>query len=111
MLPKINRLTRPELEGIKRAQKVIIQGRYFGLLHQPKPGGAKGGTKFGVIISNNISKKAVLRNRLKRLLYRFIEKHLLTSEGSFLFLAKRPSLGMSIPQAEEEILFFKNKLK
>lgn len=107
MLPKINRLTRPELEEIKRAQKVIIQGRYFGLIYQPEPGVAK----FGVIVSNNISKKAVLRNRLKRLLYRFVGKHLLTLEGSFLFLAKRPSLGMSIPQAEEEILFFKNKLK
>lgn len=106
MLPKLNRLTRPELEELKKAQKVIIQGRYFGLIYQPK----SDRTKFGVVVSNNISKKAVLRNRLKRLLYRFAGKHLLTSKGSFLFLAKRPSLGMSIPQAEEEILFFKNKL-
>lgn len=106
MLPKINRLTRQELEELKKAQKVIIQGKYFGLIYQPK----SGGTKFGVIVSNNISKKAVLRNRIKRLLYRYVGKYLLASEGFFLFLAKRQSLGMSIPQAEEEILFFKNKV-
>ena len=107
MLPKLNRLTRQEVEEIKKGQKVIIQGRYFGLIYQPKIGVAK----FGVIVSNHISKKAVLRNRVKRLLYRSLGKHLITSEGFFLFLAKRPSLEMSLPQAEEEILFFKNKLK
>lgn len=107
MLPKLNRLTRLELEELKKKQKIIIQGRFFGLIYEPRPGRAK----FGVIISNNISKKAVLRNRVKRLLYRFAGKHLLASEGFFLFLAKRQSLGMSIPQAEEEILFFRDKLK
>jgi len=111
MLPKKNRLGKKEINELKKDAR-IIQGQFFGLIFKP---GQE--SKFGLIISNNISKKATERNKTKRLLFGAVKKRLSLHKGSFLFLAKKNSLSLdhSLVEREVETLlgkitrFYKNK--
>jgi len=106
MLSKKNRLNRLELEQLKDRKKEIIQGRHLGLIYQ-KVSGEK---KFALIISNKISKKATIRNKIKRLFYKALTKELSDFEGKFLFLAKKNCLMAKLEDFEKEIEEFRNKL-
>lgn len=65
MLKRINRITsRKEFQEIKN-NGVLKQFPYFGLINLIKSDFDK---KFGFIISKKISKKAVVRNKIKRFL-------------------------------------------
>ncbi len=88
MLSKKYRLTRIEIEDLKRKKIPILQGKFFGLIFQK----ANQEKKFGIIISNKISKKATERNRIKRSFYSALEKTLFDLDGKFLFLVKKNCL-------------------
>ncbi len=107
MLPKKNRLSRKEVSEIKGKSLRLLQGKYFGLAFYP----VKSERKFGVILSAKISKKAVERNRIKRLLFLVIEENPFKEEGWFLFLAKKPSTEAKKADFEEEIRSFQLKLR
>ena len=85
MLPKINRLTRLEVEQIKRSHTVPLSGQYFGLVKLSKVGKPK----FAVIISNKIAKSAVVRNHIRRVVYSAIHPIIDQQHGWRLFLAKK----------------------
>ena len=102
MLPKHQRLSREEIEEVKKKNKKILQGEFFGLVFQ-KEATINSKQKFGVIVSNSISKKATVRNKIKRLLYLAIQTSPFISPGKYLFLAKRTSLGLNQKNANEEI--------
>lgn len=107
MLPKQNRLKREEIDGLKNRKTNLIQGKFFGLLFEKK----KGLSKFGVIVSANISKKASDRNKIKRMFYSAIGREEKWQEqGSFLFLAKKNCLNAEKREIEQEIVFLANKL-
>lgn len=105
MLPKKNRLTKKEIFLLKEKQYKVVQGEFFGLIFAP--GLEK---KFGLIISAKIAKKAVERNRVKRLLYKVIESNFWDKPGFFLFLAKKSCLLADIEKLQREILSFKEKI-
>lgn len=101
MLAKNKRLNRQEIAFLKdlgRKEK-IIQGSFFGLVFQK----TNQSSKFGVIISNKISSRAVERNRIKRLLYQAIGNKMADDTGLFLFLAKKPCLEASLESFEKEL--------
>lgn len=108
MLPKTKRLGRREIEEIKKNQKALIalQGACFGLVFQKNDQLGK----FGVIISNKVLGKATQRNKVKRLLYRVIEKKWITRKGSFLFLAKKNCSTCTLLNLEEELTIFEKRL-
>lgn len=92
MLPKRNRLLRKEILAM-RDKPLIFQGQYFGLIYI-----AETESKFGVIVSAKIAKSAVVRNQIKRNLFRAIETQELRP-GWYLFLAKKAAANAT----EEEI--------
>jgi ribonuclease P protein component len=106
MLPRKHRLTRKEIVGLKGGKLRVIQGQFFGLIFQPQANERK----FGLIISNKISPKAVERNRVKRMLFIAIEEKLLDKEGKFLFLAKKKSLTGTREDFLREVEGFKKRL-
>lgn len=73
MLPKSNRLPAIEIKKILRSGK-RIGGREFQLVYA---GGDAGNCRFAVIVSSAINKRAVARNRIKRLLRESV-RHLIT---------------------------------
>ena len=67
MLPQAYRLPlKTELSHLKKDGQ-IFQGKFFGLLLDPKQN-QKNSSRFGMIVSNKIAKKAVVRNKIRRLL-------------------------------------------
>ncbi|MDO8503737.1 MAG: ribonuclease P protein component [bacterium] len=99
MFPRENRLTEKS-----DFAKVLKEGRIFGgvLLSLAVYKGEGSFPKIGFIVSNKISKKAVERNRLKRLIRQGIRLHLSDiKDGMYLvFLAKKTAAGA----ASEEII-------
>lgn len=94
MLKKINRITsRKEFEIIKKEGK-LKQYPYFGLIFKQIPISDNreiNNKKFGFIISKRISKKAVIRNKIKRLIAEEVRQNLDKFENGFrgIFLVKR----------------------
>ncbi|MBI2590367.1 MAG: ribonuclease P protein component [Candidatus Blackburnbacteria bacterium] len=79
MLPRQHRLT-----SKKDFQEVFlkgknISGRFFNIVILHSDSGKK--SKFGIIVSNKVSKRAVLRNRIKRVVRSFIQDHILELEN------------------------------
>jgi len=105
MLPKKNRLNKKEIAFLKEKQQKVLQGDFFGLIVSPSSE-----KKFGLIISAKIAKKAVERNRVKRLLYRVIESNFWDKPGFFLFLAKKTCLLADSENLRKEVISFKEKI-
>jgi ribonuclease P protein component len=106
MLPKEKRLNRKEILTIQQRKLPIIQGNYFGLVFSP----VSNEQKFGVIVSTKIAKRAVVRNKLRRMLYQKIQQTPLDCQGWFLFLAKKSALEAKPADLEKELLYFKGKI-
>lgn len=98
-----------ELKTIKE-KGFLIQGKLFGLLvhyqtekNQP--------SRFGFIVSTRVHKKAVKRNRARRLLSEAISSFLPKTKKSFdvVVLAKRKIIDADLKEIEREIkeLFIK----
>lgn len=87
MLPKLHRLTeKKDYQEVLKHGK-MYQGQYFGLAHVAH----EGPLKIGIIVSNKVSKRAVERNRIRRIVRRVARTFLeTTTEGyRFVFLAKK----------------------
>lgn len=107
VLRKVNRFgKKKEFEEVKERGK-LYQTPLFGLLvlkdRETETRNKK--QKFGWVISKKISKKAVARNRIKRLLAEAIRKNLNKfPEGiRIIFLVKKEILGKSLNEIEDEI--------
>lgn len=88
MLPQKYRLrSKSDFQKVLKKGKVI-QGKFLGLAVYR---GEDGPAKLGIIVSNKISKKAVVRNRVKRILRRAARDYMLTAPSGLLlvFLAKK----------------------
>lgn len=102
MLKKINRISkRKEFEEIKK-EGAVYQFPLFGLAVLKKEDKEK---KFGFIISKKISKRAVDRNRIKRLLAESIKQNLGEIKEGFrgIFLVKKNILGRKFDEIKKEV--------
>lgn len=97
MLPKLNRLPRSKFKLVKHKGK-LVQSNLFGTLvlkrtslHQTSP------SRIGFIVSSKVAKKAVLRNKLKRLLREATRSQInsLSSGYDLVFLAKKTLINKS----------------
>lgn len=88
MLPKKFRLTKEEEFQTVLRKGEVIQGSFLGLAFTRS---GEDGPKIGIIVSRKISKKAVVRNRIKRAVREESRKYLeeLTEDLLLVFLAKK----------------------
>jgi len=103
MLKKINRLSkRSEFDEVKNKGE-LKQYPLFGFLYLKMEDKEK---KFGFIISKKISKRAVDRNRIKRLMTEVLRMNLEKFEDGIrgIFLVKRNILGMGWEEVEKEVM-------
>jgi ribonuclease P protein component len=113
MLPKPYRLPlRTELKRLKKNGH-IFQAKFFGLLLL-KSDSVKDASRFAVIVSNKVEKKAVKRNKIRRLIYEAIwSLHPQIKNGAKgVFLVKKTITKTSLKEIESEIehLFKRTKL-
>ena len=99
MLAKKYRLSRQEINLLKKTKTEVIQGQFFGLVAQSIGQEAK----FGLIISNKVLSGAVKRVLVKRRLYLAIEKINWQKPGHFLFLAKKTAYIVGLVELEKEV--------
>ncbi len=92
MLPRKNRLTDlSDFERIKKEGKVVKSNFFFlSFLKNNLPF-----SRFGIIVSKNISNKAVKRNKIKRIVREFIRNNVLSAFGGydFVIVARKSVLG------------------
>lgn len=84
VLSSKNRLNKKEIGKLREEKLPVLQGQYFGLIYEPL-----NEKKFSLIVSSKISKKAVERNKIKRIFYDIVKEYFFDLNGHFLFLAKR----------------------
>lgn len=101
MLPKENRLKkRKDFENATKTGK-ILQSSLFGVAFVVKEVGP---TRFGIVVSTKISKKASERNKVKRLLRDTIRERLSRASPGFdvVFLVKKKILVAKRETIEKE---------
>lgn len=105
MLRKINRLSKQsDFEEVKKENQ-MLSSPLFGLLYLSK-NKSESVKKFGFVVSKRISKKAVERNRIKRLLAQSVKNNLNKFPEGFwaIFLVTKQMLGKKYGQVEENLL-------
>ena len=112
MLPKQHRLPlRTELIRVKEKGR-LVQGQLFSLLIDKRKD--KAPSRFGFIISTKIHKRAVKRNRARRLLTEALRPLLPKVKPGFdaIFLAKREVVGKELVEIKTAVerLFKKAKM-
>lgn len=103
MLPKKHRLTkRRDFQNVLE-KGVVFQSRLFGLAVLKSEEDQE--PKIGIIVSNKISKKAVSRNRIRRLLREAARPYLATlAKGTLLvFLVKKAIVGENLENIKKEV--------
>ncbi|RJR25579.1 hypothetical protein C4578_01240 [Candidatus Microgenomates bacterium] len=106
MLSGKNRLDKKEISKLREEKLPVLQGRYLGLIY--KPANEK---KFSLIVSSKISRKAVERNRIKRLFYNTLKESFFDLSGFFLFLAKKNIIAAKKEDLTLDLEGFKTKVR
>ncbi len=99
MLAKTSRLTKEnDFKKVFNLGKKIT-GRFFAAYFLKTPGK----TRVAVIVSNKISKKAVIRNKLKRRMREIIKKNLEGLEYDIVVSAKLSALDQKYSELSEDL--------
>ena len=108
MLKKVNRLAKA-----KEIAAAFARGRtFFNPFFTVKFLSAKTGRQFTVVISTKVFKKAVARNRLKRLIREEIRKNLAGFRpGSYIVIAKPKVSRLAEPESLKQFKEVAHKLK
>ncbi|NMB91306.1 ribonuclease P protein component [candidate division WWE3 bacterium] len=110
MLKKENRLSSDFEFNVSRKY-----GRYYEspLVHTYFliPKNYQGPTKVGIVVSNKFSKKAVERNRIKRIYRKVVEENFEKINKGDLWIVIHPKIGSSSKTYEEINLDFNNLLQ
>jgi len=110
MLPKKFRLSnRKDIIFLKK-EGVSMTSKSFGVLYKRNEKNKH--SRFGFIVSTKISKKAVERNRVKRMLREAVLFILpqITKEYDILFLASRSMLRLKQEEIKKEVRLSLNKI-
>ncbi|MEK7497801.1 MAG: ribonuclease P protein component, partial [Patescibacteria group bacterium] len=101
-LAKINRLTSKKDFALVKMKGKVFQEKTFALAVLDR---GEGDSRFGFVISTKISKRAVKRNKAKRLLRAVIQKKIKIIKKGYdvVFLAKAGVLDLDNNQAGEEV--------
>ncbi len=100
MLPKKHRLSKTA-----EVKNTAVRGRSFFNPYLVIKYSAGTGTKFTVIVSTKVSKKAVDRNRLKRIAREALRANIEhIKPGNYALIIKPKALGLSAAEFREELL-------
>lgn len=102
VLKRENRIRLKKEFAETRNKGRVLYSPLFGFLTHKENNDQK---KFGFIVSKKISKRAVDRNRIRRLLSTVVQKHLEKFEKGIriIFLTKKEILGKSLIEIEKEV--------
>lgn len=108
MLKKVNRLAKA-----KEIEAAFARGRtFFNPFFTVKFLGSPSTRQFTVVVSTKVFKKAVFRNRLKRLVREHIRKNLAAFKtGSYIIIAKPKISKLAEPNRLAQFKEVANKLK
>jgi len=108
MLGKENRLRKKHEFGKVTSEGNILQSDLFGLAYLKNNLDL---TRFGVVVSTRVSKKAVSRNRIKRIFHSALRRCLDRIKKGFdvVFLVKRKAVGVNSNNLRIEIEEFLTK--
>ncbi len=108
MLPKIHRLAKA-----KDVQQTYARGRSFFSPHfllKARFGGAS--VRFAFVVSTKVSKRAVVRNRIRRILRETIRMHLKAIKpADYIFTVKPAALHLVSGQLREQSVLFLKQSK
>jgi ribonuclease P protein component len=112
VLKKVNRIKSKKDFAELKNRGVVYHSPFFGLVTLKKNNSLEE-TKVGIIVSKKISKKAVDRNRIKRLLSISIKNNWdkFKPDNKVLFLAKRAILKKSLEEIDKEMKEIVKKLE
>lgn len=108
MLKKENRLSSNFEFNVARKYGKYVEGDLFHIYFL-KPKNYEGSTKIGIVVSNKFSKKAVERNRAKRLYREVIKNNFQKLPKENLWIVIHPKFN-SLGKTYEEINFDFNKV-
>lgn len=111
MLPRKNRLLKDNSFSLVKSKGKRVSGGAFNIIALKQ--GGSGPSRFGFIVSTKVSKKAVDRNRIKRMLRIIISELLEDVVGGYdiVVIAKRETLKLEKEKAKEEIASLLEKQK
>lgn len=112
MLPQAYRLPlKTELSRLKKDGQ-IFQGKFFGLLLDSKQN-PQNSSRFGMIVSNKIAKKAVVRNKIRRLLSESLMALFpqIKKNQDGVFLAKKLAVEADFTQIKKDVESLLQKAK
>lgn len=100
MLPKKERLTRTEFERFFSSGR-RYHNEYFTLVHTPDPV-----FRAAVAVPQKLTKKAVVRNKLRRQVYEIFRRMDGVREGGgvYIIIVKKPSLNAPLPIMREQLI-------
>jgi len=100
---------RKEFEEVLR-DGVMHQSPLFGMLVLKKDG--KDLTRFGLIVSKKIDKRAVVRNRIRRVVLESVRLSLDKIKNGYLvvFLTKKKLIGLGVKEVKKEVDFGLRKM-
>jgi ribonuclease P protein component len=112
MLPRPNRLP-GHLVPFLLNSKTTFHSSLFGLKVSKSSNSSGSSPRLGFIVSTKIAKKAVDRNKIKRLLRESVRPHLKTLKPNtdLLFLAKHPLKNKTLKQTRPVLLSLLKKSK
>lgn len=104
MLPKRNRLKGARVREVLKKGRVL-QNNFFALRYAE--GGRNENIGVGLVISNKVSKKATVRNKIKRAFMKAIGKLLprVSKDKDMVFIAKGTLVGVSQDKIAKELEF------
>lgn len=110
MLPKQHRLKSNKEISLIIKQGKTVGGKYIVIKFLPKQNDIN---KFAFIVSNKISKVAVIRNKIKRRLREIIRTHLIltNSKYDFIIFAKKDVIFIDFNTLKQDLLFTLQKIK
>lgn len=110
VLPRSNRLTRKSDFDLVSKSGKVVQSTSFGFAFLEADD--KVPPKIGFIVSNKISKKAVDRNKIRRVLREIVRENLGSVPNGFLFviLARRNILEKNKDELEKELVKVLNRI-
>ncbi|MBM3205937.1 ribonuclease P protein component [Candidatus Shapirobacteria bacterium] len=100
-----------EFHRLKKTSQ-MFQGKFFGLLLSPQETPLPH-SRFAIIVSNKVSKKAVVRNKLRRYLSEVLKDYWFQIRKGFdgVFLLKKTAVGVSFQSFQKEVQLLLKKAK
>jgi ribonuclease P protein component len=110
MLSKEHRLSRRDFVIVKKSGKNFTTPHFSAVVFKPKTGNQRPVTGYSVVTSTKLSKKAVTRNHLRRLIYDSLKANSCQLKANIIIYPKPSMLNLSSEETGVELNSFLSKI-